>query len=184
MDDSSGSERRRTNTVDGIGGIGKSETGRLNVFSVVKTPPDPLRSTQMIRMLLLLVVSLAFITSAQTARTAGQPKEPLAALEKKLHGTWEADDMDCVGNLTLRADGAFERQHYSPGNNKLTGAWAVRWNALPPTLVLTCKASNDPDFVGKTFEVKVTQLDDETLAYQFPVEPNNPGMHRYKRAKK
>ena len=92
---------------------------------------------------------------------------------------WEAG-RDCVGDLTLRADGTFERQHYSPGNNKLTGTWEVRWNALPPTLVLTCKTSNDPDFVGKTWEVKLTQLDDEILAYQFPWG----GMHRYKRVKK
>ena len=107
------------------------------------------------------------------------------ALEKKLHGAWEADGLDCVGDLTLRADGTFERQHYSPGNNKLTGTWEVRWNALPPTLVLTCKTSNDPDFVGKTSEVKLTQLDDETLAYEFPGGPNpGVGMHRYKRVKK
>jgi len=56
-------------------------------------------------------------------------------------------------------------------------------------LVLTCKTSDDPDLVGKTSEVKLTQLDDETLAYQFPGyqppgEPLNPGMHRYKRLKK
>ncbi len=134
----------------------------------------------MTRMVLLLAVSLAFSTSAQTARTADKPKEPLVALEKKLHGAWEADDMVCVGDLTLRADGTFERQHYSPGNNKLTGTWEVRWNALPPTLVLACKTSNDPDFVGKTWEFKLTQLDDETLVCQFP----GGGTHRYKRVKK
>ena len=123
----------------------------------------------MIRMLSLLAVSLAFITSAQTARTADKPKEPPVALEKKLHGAWEADDMDCVGDLTLRADGTFERKHYSPGNNTLTGTWEVRWNALPPTLVLTCKTSDEPDrfSVGKTLEVKVIQLNDEALAYEY-----------------
>ena len=139
----------------------------------------------MIRMLFLLALSLAFITSAQTARSADKPKEPPVALEKKLHGAWEADGLNCVGDLTLRADGTFERQHYSPGNNKLTGTWEVRWNALPPTLVLSCKTSDDPDLVGKTSEVKLTQLDDETLAYQFPGGPNpGVGTHRYKRLKK
>src|SRR5688572_25898464 len=97
----------------------------------------------MARMLLLLA-SLAFITSAQTARTADKPREPLVALEKKLHGMWESG-RDCVGDLTLRADGTFERLHYSPGNNKLTGTWELRWNALPPTLVLTCKDSDERD---------------------------------------
>jgi hypothetical protein len=139
----------------------------------------------MIRSALLFAVSLAFISSAQTARTTGKPQEPSVALEKKLHGAWEADDMDCVGDLTLRADGTFERQHYSPGNNKLAGTWEVRWNALPPTLVLTCKTSDYSGDVGKTSEFKLTQLDDEYLAYEYPGEPN-PGVHsaRYKRAKK
>lgn len=143
----------------------------------------------MIRMASLLAVSFAFVMSAQFARTAGKPKEPPVALEKKLHGAWETDDMDCVGELTLRADGTFERQHFSPGSNKLTGTWEVRWDALPPTLVMSCNASNDADFVGRTWEFKVTRLDDENLAYQFPGyqppgEPPNPGMHRYKRVKK
>jgi hypothetical protein len=140
-------------------------------------------------MLFLLAVSLAFIASAQTARTADKPKEPPVALEKRLHGAWQADDMDCVGDLTLRADGTFERKHYSPGNNELTGTWVVRWDALPPILALSCTTSDDPDFVGKTSEYKLTRLDDTTLTYQFPGyrppgEPNNPGEHRYKRVKK
>ena len=139
----------------------------------------------MFRTALLIAMSLALITSAQTAQTAGKLKEPPVALEKKLHGAWEADGLDCVGDLTLRADGTFERHRYSPGNNKLTGIWEVRWNALPPTLILTCKTSNDPDFVGKTLEVKLIQLDDETLTYEFPGTPNpGVGTHRYKRLKK
>jgi len=122
----------------------------------------------MIRTALLLAVSLAFVTSAQTARTADKPKEPPVALEKKLHGAWECE-RDCVGDLTFRADGTFDRLRYSPGNYKLTGTWEMRWNALPPTLVLTCKTSNESDrfSVGKTLEVKVVQLNDEALAYEY-----------------
>jgi hypothetical protein len=119
-------------------------------------------------MVLLLAVSLAFITSAQTARTADKPKEPPVALEKKLHGAWECE-RDCVGDLTFRADGTFDRLRYSPGNNKLTGTWEMRWDALPPTLVLTCRTSDESDrfSVGKTLEVKVIQLNDEALAYEY-----------------
>src|SRR5262249_49766144 len=111
------------------GSFGKNETGWLNVLLVGKcsqSPSFPLRNTQMTRMLFLLAVPLAFIASARTARTADKPKEPLVALEKKLHGAWEADDMDCVGDLTLRADGTFERQHYSPGGKQIPGPWEVR----------------------------------------------------------
>jgi RNA polymerase sigma factor (sigma-70 family) len=95
-----------------------------------------------------------------------KPGKDLAALEQKLHGEWKGGP--CNGELTMRADGTFERHHYSPGNNHLTGAWEVRWNALPPTLALTCKTSDRPDFVGRTLEVKLIHLDDQALVYQFP----------------
>jgi hypothetical protein len=121
---------------------------------------------------------------ASVNNTRVKAKKAPVPLEKKLHGEWK-DGGVCVGDLTLRADGTFERQHYSPGNNKLAGTWEVRWNALPPTLVLTCKTSDYSGDVGKTSEFKLTQLDDEYLAYEYPGEPN-PGVHsaRYKRAKK
>ena len=114
----------------------------------------------MTRTAALLAASLVFIASAQTA---DQPKQPPVALERKLLGEWEGPA--CGGELILRADGTFQRLHYSPGNNELTGTWEVRWNALPPTLVLTCKAADHASFVGKE-EVKLIQLDDEVLAYQ------------------
>ena len=48
----------------------------------------------------------------------------------------------------------------------LTGTWAVRWDALPPTLVLTCKDADDPRYIGTTEAVKLVQLDDAALAWQ------------------
>ena len=129
----------------------------------------------MIRTAVFLVASLVFITSAQTA---DKPKEGPAALERKLHGEWIGGP--CMGELTLGADGTFERRHYSPGNHHLTGTWEVRWDALPPTLVLTCKTSDYPE-EGKTSEVKLIQLDDEALAYLYP---GNEQVYRYKRVKK
>jgi hypothetical protein len=86
------------------------------------------------------------------------------ALERKLHGKWTGPA--CGGDLTLRASGAFERQHYGPGNETLSGTWVVRWDALPPTLVLTCKDADYLGAIGTVEEVKVVQLDDETLTYQ------------------
>jgi hypothetical protein len=88
-------------------------------------------------------------------------------LEKMLHGTWDGGNL-CVGELILNADGTFERHRYSPGSNTLTGTWTVRWDALPPTLRLTCKKSDSSHFVDKTEEFKLLRLDDETLAYQYP----------------
>jgi uncharacterized protein (TIGR03067 family) len=117
----------------------------------------------MIRTIVLLAASLVFVTSA---KTADNPREAPIAPERMLHGAWKGPA--CGGDWTFGADGTFEVQHYSPGNNQLTGSWEVRWNALPPTLVRTCKTSDDPDHVGKTWEVKLIQLDSEVLAYQFP----------------
>jgi hypothetical protein len=127
----------------------------------------------MIRTAVFLAVSFVFITSAQTA---DNPKEGPPALERKLHGEWIGGP--CVGELTLAADGSFERRNYSPGGNKLTGNWELQWNALPPTLVLSCKTSDDPDYVGKTSKFKLIQLDDEALALGHRYED------RYKRVKK
>ena len=127
--------------------------------------------------LIALAASLIVIASA-SAEACDKPKETPITLERKLHGQWESGP--CVGELTLRPDGTFERSHYSPGGNKLTGTWAVRWNALPPTLSMTCEASDEPNFVGKTSEFKLTQLDDDTLAYERPETPGKPV--RYERA--
>jgi len=130
----------------------------------------------MIRTVVFLAASLVFITSAQTA---DKPKEGPAALERKLHGAWIGGP--CMGELTLGADGTFERRHYSPGNINLTGTWEVRWNALPPTLAFACKTSDNPNEVGKTEEFKLIQLNDEDFAYQYPGMEN---VNRYTRAKK
>lgn len=119
-------------------------------------------NTHMIRAA-LFAVSLVLITSAHAA---DKPKDAEAALQRKLHGVWKGPA--CGGDWTYKADDTFDAVHYSPGNNTLSGTWEVRWDALPLTLVRTCKASDDPDLVGKTWEVKLVELDDEALAYQYP----------------
>jgi hypothetical protein len=128
---------------------------------------------------LLLVAGLATAFVVPIPVAPEKSGKDLASLERRLHGTWKGGA--CIGELTLRADGTFERQHYSPGNNRLTGTWEVVWHALPPTLVFTCKTSDAPDRikVGETQEFKLIQLDDETFAY-------DQGGHRvvYERVKK
>jgi hypothetical protein len=123
---------------------------------------------QMIRTALVFAASLVFLNSGQTA---DKPKEGPVALERRLQGSWKGPA--CGGDWAFRADGTFAVEHYSPGTNKLTGTWEVRWNALPPTLVLTIKTSDAPERmkVGETWEVKLIQLDDESLAYEWPKNP-------------
>jgi hypothetical protein len=116
----------------------------------------------MIGIAALFAASLLPATPPPTAGGA-QDGRPVA-LERKLHGTWKGGA--CVGTLTLRPNGTFERRHYSPGGNTLTGTWAVRWDALPPTLTLTCKDADYAGYVGTTEEVKLVQLDDAALAWQ------------------
>ncbi|MDZ4848358.1 MAG: hypothetical protein SGI77_03625 [Pirellulaceae bacterium] len=135
----------------------------------------------MVRVLIFLIASLVIITSAKSTDRSpiGSP-----ALEAKLHRTWISGP--CVGEMTLRADGTFERRQYSPGNNHLTGTWEVRWNSLPPNLVRTFTSSDDPDQngVGKTWEVKLIELNDDDLVYQYPEQFPDGHRLKYTRANK
>jgi len=45
----------------------------------------------------------------------------------------------------------------------------VRWDALPPTLLLTCKEADYAGDIGTIEEFKLVQLDDEKLTYQHTV---------------
>lgn len=121
----------------------------------------------------LAALSLPVGAAPPAHRAAAGP----TALERKLHGKWTGPA--CGGDLVLRANGSFERQHYGPANQSLSGTWAVRWDALPPTLVLTCKDADYAGTIGTVQEVKVVQLDDETLTCQHG--RNDPT--RYKRVK-
>jgi uncharacterized protein (TIGR03067 family) len=126
---------------------------------------------------LLLATSLIVIVPAHSA----DPQNPAPnALERKLLGPWQGPA--CGGDWTYAPDGTFSVVHYSPAGNKLTGTWEVRWNALPPTLVRTCKASDDKDLVGKTWEVRIVQLDDQALAYQYPDQYPKGHTVRYERS--
>jgi hypothetical protein len=119
----------------------------------------------MIRTALLVAASLVFTTSDQAA---DQQKEALVMLEGKLHGEWKGGP--CAGDWTFAPNSTYKVQHFSPGNNELSGTWQVRWDALPPTLVLTCKTSDAPERIkiGKNTEVRLIQLDNNAFTYQYP----------------
>src|SRR5262249_48296356 len=96
----------------------------------------------------------------------------LVALEQKILGTWRGGG--CDGCLVLRADRAYELTDYGPAGQDFAGTWQVRWDALPPTLVLTCKTSRVPGQAGKTTEVKIIKLDDRNLAIEYGNQNGSP----------
>ena len=124
--------------------------------------------------------------NAATSQPAGVEKgRELAALEKKLLGSWKGGP--CVGDYSFDADGTFELHHFTPGNNTVTGDWSIRWDALPPTLVLTCKTSDfkkktpsrqEYQYLGKDLELKLLELNSEALVCR---SPNDKGDTRYER---
>jgi hypothetical protein len=95
-----------------------------------------------------------------------QPPEPpgngTAGLEAKLRGFWKGG-RDCQGDVTFKADGTYSWIHFGPGSATVAGKWSMRWDALPPTLVMTSTASTDKDYIGVATEVKVLRLDGKTL---------------------
>ncbi len=115
--------------------------------------------------ILITVAAAALLLGFAQEVVAEKPESDPAALERKLHGAWKGDG-PCDGGLTLRADGTYERKLHGPGGNNSAGTWEVRWDALPPTLVLTAKTSDDPVYVGQE-EVKLIQLDDQALAFKY-----------------
>jgi len=129
----------------------------------------------MMRFAVLLLASLVGVASI---RAADQPQAARETPERLLTGQWQGGP--CEGNWTFTANGTFEVRHYTPASNHLLGTWEVRWNALPPTLVMTCKTTDDEKHfpVGQAWEVKLLQLDGEELAYQHPGQP----VMRFKRA--
>lgn len=124
----------------------------------------------------LLAASLLFIAAALAA---DPPVEARPAAERNLLGEWKGPA--CGGDWTYAEGGTFSAVHFTPGNNQLTGTWEMRWTALPPTLVQTCKTSDDPSFVGRTWERRVVQLDDESLFLQNPDQYPSGHINRFQR---
>jgi len=127
-----------------------------------------------------LVAVLGLISLINFVQAADKTKESPVALERKLNGAWQCN-APCAGKITFWADGTFERRGYSPGGNTLRGTWEIRWNALPPTLVLACKASDDPTLAGTTEQSKLIELNDEAFSVRYS---RHESLYRYVRANK
>jgi hypothetical protein len=130
---------------------------------------------------MVLAAAVLSVGFAHTA-LADPPGNELAALEQKMLGTWKGQTT-CDGRLVFRADGTYELTEYGPASDDSKGTWKVRWDALPATLVLTCKTSEIPDEVGKSTEVKLIKLDDKSLAIEYANQNGSPSGH-YTRVKK
>jgi hypothetical protein len=118
--------------------------------------------------------------AAQSQQTAESKKaDRITELEKKLHGTWYGPD--CGGDYAFAADGAFQLKNFTPGQNTLSGTWSIRWDALPPTLVILCKTADFEGYelLNKPLEVKLLELKSDSLALLLP----NNRIFRYSRDK-
>jgi hypothetical protein len=143
--------------------------------------------------MIALLISPLFLPIAAAPVTAGKHEPPpstaapaqivpapppaktreLAAIERMLLGAWKGPP--CAGDYTFKSDGTYECRNFTPGQNTLTGTWSVRWDALPPTLLLKCTTSDfkkkDPtreEFAGKTVELKLVELNSDAFAYRYP----------------
>jgi uncharacterized protein (TIGR03067 family) len=107
-----------------------------------------------------------FSPKAPAARLYHLERENTAAgLARKVEGYW-VGTAACQGDVTFKADGTYFWSYYGPGSATIAGKWAVRWDALPPTLVMTPTASTDKDYLRSAAEVKVLRLDATTLVYE------------------
>jgi hypothetical protein len=148
----------------------EGQPDRRFVRLIVGTGPVPLKEPRM-KMFIVLAAAVLLVGLAHGV-LAEPPGKELAVLEKKMVGAWKG--RGCDGNFLFRADGTYELTQYGPAPYDTAGTWKVRWDALPPTLVLTCKKSEDPDEVGKTLEVKLIKLDAKSLAIKYAIQNGSP----------
>jgi len=135
---------------------------------------------------LLIALLLPLATAAPSAATpTTKPTRDLAALEQKILGFWQGPA--CGGDYTFNPDGTFVMENFTPGQNRLTGTWSIRWDALPPTLLVTCKTSDfkkkvpdraEYESLGKSREFKLLELNDKSLTYRWGGEKDVIQFHR------
>jgi len=111
----------------------------------------------------ILTTDRAFLPPEVAAPPLGRAYRLPVALERKLWGKWQGGA--CAGDPTLKQNGKVERGHYGPANHALSDRWAIRCDALPPTLVLTCTGVDWAGEIGTKQEVKAVQFDEAVPAY-------------------
>jgi hypothetical protein len=126
---------------------------------------------------------VALLASAAAAPPVpGEPPAKAAGpgeVGRLMLGAWQGGS--CMGDYQFGDDGTYVLSNYTPGGNTLTGTWSIRWDALPPTLVLLCKTSDiktkggrpHPDrieyeYLNKPLEVKLIELNAEHLVFLMP----------------
>jgi hypothetical protein len=140
----------------------------------------------MIAACLLIALLLPLAPAAPSAAPpTTKPTGDLAALEQKILGFWQGPA--CGGDYTFNPDGTFVMENFTPGQNTLTGTWFIRWDTLPPTLLVTCKTSDfkkkspnwpEYEYLNKTREFKLLELDDQSLTYRWGGEKDVIQFHR------
>jgi hypothetical protein len=127
-----------------------------------------------VRILQVVIVSVVMLSATTVGGfpvpvSPGKPVKDVTPLEHKLHGAWKGQGV-CDGLIIFESNGTYRRMHYGPGNNSNSGKWEVRWDALPPTLILQCKKSDWDQEIGKIFELKIIKLDNSAFSYTFQNE--------------
>jgi hypothetical protein len=102
----------------------------------------------------------------------------LTALEQKILGAWTGQT-GCAGGFLLRSDGTYELTGYGPAPYDSAGTWKVRCDTRPATLVLTCRASEIPQEIGQTSELRLIEVDTD----RFAVQRGKQDADRYARGK-
>ena len=114
----------------------------------------------MIRFCLLLAGLSALACPVGAAdKTAVAPN----AIELMLLGKWVGGP--CMGTWTFAADGTFAVENYSPGAIRFSGTWRVSMNALPSTLSFVCKESEEPNRIGRSWDVKIVSLNKQAVEW-------------------
>jgi hypothetical protein len=125
------------------------------------------------------VAAAFFIVVSSTVPAADPPKATdLAALEKKLVGTWIGKG-GCDGRMVFQADGTYHVTHWTVGLIYGTGTWKIDWSELPPTLVLSpTQIQLAVDNTAKPIKVFLRTLNDKALNFEYPHPNGAPaGLH-------